>query len=33
MPSANNVSVGKPKIGGQIFRAPFGTALPTSAEA
>lgn len=31
MPQANNVTAGKPKIGGSVFRAPKGTTLPTDA--
>lgn len=31
MPNATNVSVGKPKVGGAVYAAPVGTALPTSA--
>lgn len=30
MPSAANVTAGKPNVAGAIFRAPFGTTLPTS---
>ena len=31
MPSASNVSVGKPKVTGAVYRAPKGTTLPTDA--
>lgn len=33
MNTVTNVTAGKPKIGGAVFRAPVGTALPTSAGA
>ena len=31
--NVNNVTAGKPKVGGAIWRAPVGTALPTDAAA
>lgn len=31
MSNANNVTAGKPKVSGSIFRAPLGTALPANA--
>ena len=31
MPNATNVSTGKPKVTGAVFRAPLGTTLPTDA--
>lgn len=31
MPTVNNVSAGKPKVAGAVYRAPLGTTLPTDA--
>lgn len=31
MPTVKNVSAGKPKVAGAVYRAPIGTALPTDA--
>lgn len=31
MTNVNNVALGRPKVGGGIYRAPLGTALPTDA--
>lgn len=31
MPNATNVTLGKPKVAGHIYRAPLGTTLPTDA--
>jgi len=33
MPNAMNVSTGKPKVAGAVFRAPTGSTLPTTAAA
>lgn len=33
MATATNVSTAKPKVGGAVYRAPLGTALPTDAKA
>lgn len=33
MPDVSNVTAGKPNVSGSIFRAPFGTSLPTSTSA
>lgn len=33
MPTVANVTTGKPRVGGAIFRAPVGTTLPTTADA
>lgn len=31
MPNTANVTTGKPKVAGAVYRAPSGTALPTDA--
>ena len=33
MSTVTNVSAGKPKVGGAIYRAPLGTSLPTTVDA
>lgn len=33
MNNAQNVTTGKPKVGGAVYVAPLGTALPTDAKA
>ena len=33
MPDVTKVTAGKPNVGGAIYRAPFGSTLPTSTSA